>query len=91
MAARVSTSGNGFTKQLDISTVQKVKITRKNGKIYYSINDESLTLVCDTQTLTNRGIRFDTPVAFGAALTETNGTMRHAKATLKNMIIKLED
>ena len=91
MAARVTTSGNGFTKQLDASTVQKVKITRKNGKIYYSINDESLALVCDTQQLTDRGIRFDTPVAFGAALTETNGTMRHAKATLKNISIKLED
>ena len=91
MTARVTTSGNGFTKQLDVSTVQKVKVTRKNGKIYYSINDESLTLVCDTQQLTNRGIRFDTPVAFGAALTETNGTMRHAKATLKNISIKLED
>ena len=91
MGARVGASGLGFTKQIDISTVQKVKITRKNGKIYYSINDESLALVCDTQQLTDRGIRFDTPVAFGAALTETNGTMRHAKATLKNMIIKLED
>jgi len=91
MAARVTTSGNGFTKQLDVSTVQKVKVTRKNGKIYYSINDESLALVCDTQQLTDRGIRFDTPVAFGAALTETNRTMRHAKATLKNISIKLED
>jgi uncharacterized repeat protein (TIGR02543 family) len=91
MGARVGASGNGFSKQLDISTVQKVKITRKNGKIYYSINDESLALVCDTQQLTDRGIRFDTPVAFGAALTETNRTMRHAKATLKNISIKLED
>ena len=91
MTGRVGASGNGYTRQFDISTVQKVKITRKNGKIYYSVNDGELLLVCDTQELTDRDIRFDTTVVFGAALTENNGTMRHFKGTLKNMKIELED
>ena len=91
MGARVSPSGMGYVKQYAAADVQKVTIIRKDGKIYHKINDGELLLVCDTQKLTDRNIRFDTTVAFGAALTENNGTMRHFKGTLKNMIIKLED
>ena len=91
MAARVTASGNGYSKQYDGTAIQKVKIIRKKGKIYHSIDDGELVLVCDTQKLTDRDLRFDTPVAFGAALTENNQSMRHFKGTLKNIVIKLQD
>ena len=91
MAARVTASGNGYSKQYDGTAIQKVKIIRKKGKIYHSIDDGELILVCDTQKLTDRDLRFDTPVAFGAALTENNQSMRHFKGTLKNIVIKLQD
>jgi len=72
----------------DCSTVKSVKIYRKSGKIYYSINGGEKNLV--NVNLANYTGRFNTTATFGASV-QRNGTVyRHLNATLSNMYIKLE-
>lgn len=67
--------------------VQKVKIIRKNGILYYCINDGEQEQLQDLNNISE----FDTPVTFGASL-QTNGTpFRFLKGKLKNLYIILSE
>lgn len=81
-------NGNGNDKEVTFpaSSVSKLRIVRKNGKICYSTNDQNLIYAIDS---TNIKAPFSVPVTFGASLDANGNPFRHITGTLSNMSIKL--
>ena len=79
---------NGVSKaySANYSSIQKVKIIRRSGIVYYSINNGELVVL---QNMTNFNSPFNVPVTFGASLDANGNPMRYLKATLSNIYIKL--
>ena len=71
---------SGYSLPLD------VKILRVSGVVYYSINNGPLVTL---QDMNNFNQQFDVTTWFGAAPDESGNAMRHVKATMSNMYIKL--
>ena len=66
--------------------VNKVKIVRKDKKLYYSVNDSELQQVYD---FTDFSKQFDLPVWFGASANSAGSPYRYTKCTLSNIYIKM--
>lgn len=81
-------NGNGNDKEVTFpaSSVSKLRIVRKNGKICYSTNDQNLIYAIDS---TNIKAPFNVPVTFGASIDANGNPFRHITGTLSNMSIKL--
>ena len=81
-------SGARVTQYVGISGLNSVRIIRKDGKVYYSINDGGVMLF---QDISGTSHYFETPVTFGASLQNGNENtpFRFINATLSNMYIKL--
>lgn len=78
--------GNKAAKTINCSIPCSVKIIRTDNVIYYSINEQELIQL---QDMTNFNQQFDTTAWFGAAPDENGNAMRHLKATLSHMYVKL--
>ena len=76
------------TKSINYTEVNKVRIARHDGIIYYSINDSGFVLLQDMSTLVQY---FDTTVWFGAAPDSKGNAFRYIKATISNIKIKLAE
>ncbi|MBE6161369.1 MAG: hypothetical protein E7158_04035 [Firmicutes bacterium] len=63
-----------------------VRIRRKDGVIYYSINDAGFIAL---QDMNNFNQQFDVTTWFGAAPNNSGVPMRYLKATMSNMYVKL--
>ena len=72
------------------STVNRIRIKRENGAIYYSFNDDEFELLANSN-LVSATEYFDTTVWLGAYPLDSNNTpmQRPIKATLTDMYIKL--
>lgn len=81
-------SGVKATQNINISGLSSVRIIRKDGKVYYSLNDGGVKLL---QDISGTSHYFNTPVTFGASLQNGDETtpFRFIVATLSNMYIKL--
>ncbi len=81
-------NGAKVTKNINISGLSSVRIIRKDGKIYYSLNDGGVMFF---QNISGTSQYFNTPVTFGASLQNGNENTpyRFIVATLSNMYIKL--
>ena len=81
-------SGVKATQNINISGLSSIRIIRKDGKIYYSLNDGGVKLF---QDISGTSHYFNTPVTFGASLQNGDETtpFRFIVATLSNMYIKL--
>lgn len=86
---------DGVSIKFATSTVKTVKIMRRienidgtdHIKMYYSINDGTMTPLQDITNVTH--IFFDTSVWFGASLNSNNAMQRPLVGTLTDMYIKL--
>ena len=78
--------GTGSGASNKIPNVQKVKISRKNSKIYISINDGNDKLAFDYSGFSNY---FDVPVTIGASLDSNGEPFRFFKGTLSNIVVKI--
>ena len=72
------------------SIVNRIRIKRENGAIYYSFNDDEFELLANSN-LVSATEHFDTTVWFGAYPLDSNNTpmQRPLKGTLTDMYIKL--
>ena len=66
--------------------IYNIRLTRKDKKVYYSINEGETILL---QDLTNLYQPFDTPVWFGASLSENGEIFRIFRGKLENIYIKM--
>ena len=84
----ITMNSNRINAEFIVSDVSTVKIIRRNGKTYYSINDNGIYLLQDKPANTET---FNTPVTFGASLQNGNENtpFRFSVAKLSNMYIKL--
>lgn len=81
-------NGTKVAKNINVSGLSSVRIIRKDGKIYYSLNDGGVMFF---QDISGTSQYFNTPVTFGASLENGNENTpyRFIVATLSNMYIKL--
>jgi len=75
-----------LVKYENYQDIHEIKIVRKNGIVYYSVNNGDLIMLSD---LTGEPPYTDVPVWFGASLNGNGTPFRHIKATMSNMYIKL--
>ena len=78
--------GTKATKKFTAADVHSVRIVRKNKVIYYSINGDDFVELQNTSNFTQY---FDVTTWFGAAPDASGTPMRHLKATLSHMYVKL--
>ena len=78
------------TKEININptTLNSVKLVRKDMKLYYSLNEGELIYLL---TYDDSDKKFDLPVTFGASLDRDGNPWRETKCTLSNMYIKMGD
>lgn len=79
-------NGSKVSKNFVATTVNKVRIVRKEGIIYYSVNDSELTFLQDMNDFNQQ---FDLTTWFGASPNPSGGVWRSLNATLSHMYIKL--
>lgn len=79
-------SGNGASNSQ--SSVQNVKIARRNGKMYLKINNGSEREVYD---FTGFSSYFDVPITIGSSIDATGQPFRFFKGQLSNIIVKVEE
>jgi len=80
-------SNNSNVQRFQVSQTNKVTIIRKNGIIYYSINDGDNIQI---QDFTNFTSYFNTTVNFGSSMDSNNNPNRFFVGRLTDVIIKLE-
>ena len=80
--------GNELEKTVTLSanSIQSLRIIRKNKKIYYSINNETLKFAISVE---NFGEPFDVPLTFGASIDQNGQPFRFIKGTLSNINVVL--
>ncbi|MBO4855686.1 InlB B-repeat-containing protein [Candidatus Saccharibacteria bacterium] len=81
--------GGTFDKQTrshSAATTTKVVVTRVDGVVYYSFNDEPFEVL---QDMNGTSDYFDTTVWFGAAERSDGAPKRYLDATLSNLYIKV--
>ena len=74
------------TKSHSAATTTKVVVTRVDGVVYYSFNDEPFEVL---QDMNGTSDYFDTTVWFGAAERSDGAPKRYLDATLSNLYIKV--
>jgi len=83
------TSKFGSTKKavnLTHTNGDHYRIVRKDKKIYYSINGSAFSLLQDGSSYNGS---FNTPLTFGASLTDANAPMRFIRMTLSDISVKV--
>lgn len=73
-----------FNKRYNVVDTNKVTIKRRNGILYFGVNDVYTTGPNHSSITT-----FDVPVTFGASLNASGSPQRYYKGTLKNMKVVL--
>lgn len=81
IVANVTTSNKIQTKY-NRNDINKIKIKRRNGILYLSINDEEYTQVLNMTTLSTT---FDVPLTFGSSLNSSGEPQRYFKGIVENM------
>ena len=85
LTAAKATSGS--PKTIPLASVDTVKISRRNMKLYVQFNNNAEQEAYDFSGFTSF---FDTPLTIGSSTQADGSIFRGFKGTLSNIVIKLE-